>query len=198
MAALTSHHAQRKLDEILKSDEQVLWVHERGKAPMSDKLFNAFSLAVSIAWTLTFVGFASSWTFSTRILWLFAVPPFSLLLYLGLFSILAFGWAIYRWNSFVYVLTNQRVVILNSVRPILVDTYLPGDINALSAHGEEERGTVFLRHPHPRLDTAKWILFRRLRLSLMHDRFHDIPKPFDVAGLIRSGLKSPAKESIAP
>lgn len=178
--------------DIVRSDEKVLWTYEDGSAPFWYKLIVLYGVVFSLIWlglALWIFNGSSEWPGGFRLGALAAL--LSLFILAGLVQMSAIVWLVWRWNSFAYSVTSQRVIVMNSKVPALPRTFGPKDLSGLTRSGKPNRGSVRLANEFSMIGYNRWVSFCTPAVIA------NIPEPKRIEELIYSTLVAPFNKGTA-
>ncbi len=173
----------RHLQSTLRSGEKVLWTHEDASAPWSHRALLAYGLVFTMIWLGFVLNISGGWNLPNGSEAVFIALPF-IFLAVGFGQLAVLIWSIYRMNKFAYVVTDQRVILTNSVSPMLTKVVGAKDVTSLQRSGDEDRGTIKLKEPDFSFFANSLNFFTPLKLA-------NIPNPKQVEALIYDHLVKP-------
>jgi hypothetical protein len=115
----TNSAIEDKLTDLLLPEEKVLWSYENAQAPAENKAFIAFGAVVTILWCIPVLGFGLPLVVGLIGSGGGLIIIFPLLfITIGVGQLVLLIYAFLRRNRFAYVVSNQRVLMLNSFQPV--------------------------------------------------------------------------------
>lgn len=128
---------QEKLNDTLRNKEKVLWLFEDARGTILHKLFIIYGFVFSGVWcVLVFDAMWLTLRDPSSLFFLIIFPA------IGIIQTVFLGWAILRRNRFAYVVTSQRVILMNSVGAGFIRSIGPDQLTSISRTGNSEKGTI--------------------------------------------------------
>ncbi len=172
---------QEKLNDTLRNKEKVLWLFENAHGTILHKLFIAYGFAFSMAWCVVVF-----WMIRPA-LGEYSMLPFLILFpAIGIFQTVFLGWALLRRNKFAYVVTSQRVILMNSVGAGYIRSIGPDQLTSLSRSGTDKKGTISFSS-----GTSGWDWTGGMASIFLPTKIANIPNVKQVEELIYEHLAGP-------
>ena len=181
MKAFKHAGLQKKLKETLRNNEKVLWLFEDAHGSALHKLYIIYGLVFTLFWCAAVIVIMRPMVGHPSTL------PFLLIFPgVGVFQVIFFGWAFLRRNKFAYAVTDQRVILMNSVGAQFTRSIGPDRILSMSRTGTDQKGTITLSSGH-----VGWDWSGGLAAIFLPAKIANIPNAKQVEELIYDNLAGP-------
>jgi len=177
---------QRKLTETKRSKEKILWLFEDAQGTLLYKMLIVYGLVFTLIWCF----------FAFSIVNPALAQPATLLILLlfpgvGVIQVVFLAWAFLRRNKFSYVVTTQRVILMNSLGSQFIRSLGPDQLMSLSRSGTDQKGTIKLSSDH-----TPWDWTGGLLSFFLPAKIANIPNAKQVEELIYENLAGPENRRI--
>jgi len=115
-----------------------------------------------------------------------ALPVLLLFTGLGVTQVVFLAWAFLRRNKFAYVVTTQRVILMNSLGSQFIRSLGPDQLMSISRSGTDQKGTIKLIS-----GLMPWDFLGHYRMFLLPAHIANIPNSRQVEELIYENLAGP-------
>ncbi len=176
------------LKKTLRNGEAVLWKHENASGPMGHKLIVLYGFIFTLFWLGAVLQFSGNIQSISDITAAALQPPLPLFFAIGIIQLIVIVWLIFRINKFVYVVTDQRIILTNSASPMLTKFIDARGITSLGRTGSESKGNISLQEPAGMGFFSYSSIFTPIKIA-------NIPEPKKVEALIYDRLIKPLKEN---
>ena len=181
MKSFTHAGLQRKLNETKRSKEVILWLFEDAHGTLWHKMLIIYGLIFSFIWCFFAVSIVGPAMYETRTLPILLIFPG-----IGVIQVVFLAWAFLRRNKFAYVVTTQRVILMNSMGLQFIRSLGPDHLMNLSRSGTDQKGTIRLSSEHTPWDWTGGAL-----PFFLPAKIANIPNAKQVEELIYENLAGP-------